>query len=380
MHGRKSHHSYTQQNQVQLLEGGTSYFSQLLDLIAQAQHSIHVQVYIFDDDATGTQVAGALKAAARRGVPVFVLADGFASQRMSSLFIREMVSAGIRFHYFEPLLKSTRFYFGRRMHHKLVVVDGVEALVGGINIADRYNDMDGIRAWMDFALHVKAEAARQLYHTCMAYWKGLKLQAPPELPQTNRCSVRVSRNDWVKGKREIWHTYFNLFHQARERVTIMCSYFLPGRTLRRQLAKAVRRGVKVQVILAGPSDVMLAKYAERYLYRWMLRNGIELYEYQPTVLHAKMTVADQHRVTIGSYNVNNISAYASIELNLDIRNKPFAAGVQQRLDAIMKEDCVRITEASLASRLNFLKKFLHKLSYEFIRVVTNLSTFYFRHE
>ena len=138
--------------------------------------------------------------------------------------------------------------------------------------------------------------------------------------------------------------------------------------------------MKVRLILAGPSDVKLAKYAERYLYDLMLKNGFEIYEYQPTVLHAKMMVVDNHWVTIGSYNVNNVSAYASVELNLDVRNKPFASSVQQMMDTIIKNDCVRVTNKNFISNTGFLKRFLQKSAYEIVRVIINLSTFYFKHE
>jgi cardiolipin synthase len=160
----------------------------------------------------------------------------------------------------------------------------------------------------------------------------------------------------------------------------MCSYFLPGRVLKNCLSRAAKRGVKVKIILAGPCDIMLAKYAERYLYNWMLRNGIEVYEYQQSVLHAKMMVVDNHWVTIGSFNVNNISTYASMELNLDVRNKPFAGSVQELMDGIIENDCIRVTEKNIKNNIGFFKRLLQKTSYEIIRIVLNLSTFYFRPE
>lgn len=160
----------------------------------------------------------------------------------------------------------------------------------------------------------------------------------------------------------------------------MCSYFLPGRVLRKRLMLASKRGVRIRLILAGPSDVMLAKHAERYLYRWMLRNHIEIYEYQPTVLHAKMMVVDNHWVTIGSFNVNNVSAYASMETNFDVRNKPFATTVQKLMDSIIQQDCIQVTRKSPVFNASLVKKFIQKSSYELIRVILNLSTFYFKQE
>lgn len=380
---KKNKGYYTTHNKIKLVKGGAAYFNLLSELIERATHSIFIRIYIWDDDTTGTAIANQLIEAAKRNVAIYIIADGYASQGLSREFIRNLKTHGINFRYFEPLLRSSHFYFGRRMHEKLVVVDGSCALVGGINFADRYNDVDGIPAWLDFALYTEGDAAQQLYCYCAEDWKtDLSFPAwiKDQHPISNPCSIRISRNDWVKRKHEIWNTYFNLFNRATESITIVCSYFLPGRILRHRLSLAAKRGVKVKLVLAGPSDIMLAKHAERYLYNWMLKNNIEIYEYQPAVLHAKMTVVDHHWVTIGSYNVNNVSAYASMELNLDVRNKPFANSVQAEIDAIISKYCVRVTEKNFITHAGFFKRLLQKSCYEFIRVVLNLTTFYFKTE
>jgi cardiolipin synthase A/B len=374
--------SYTTNNNIELVRGGAYYFDLLESLINDARHCIHLQVYILDADSTGNRIASALRRAAERHVSVYVLADGYASQKLPAAFIQSLEIAGVRFRYFEPLLRSANFYFGRRLHQKVFVADYDKALVGGVNIADRYNDVDGIAAWLDFALYVKGDAAMNLHRICVSYWNKMNAAdvVVPQLPRTinGNYSVRIRQNDWVRGRRQVWKSYFSLFHQAQESITIMCSYFLPGHILRKQLVKAVERGVKVKVILAGPSDVMVAKYAERYLYQWMLRNGIEVYEYQATVLHAKMAVADEHFVTIGSFNVNNISAYASVEMNLDVRNKSFGTSVQQLMNDIIQQDCIQVTAASFKSKATLFSKFLQRSAYDTIRLIINLSTFYFK--
>src|SRR5690606_24201691 len=122
--------AYTNFNRVRLVRGGRDYFNELADLIRKATQSIHLQVYIFIADETGQLIAEELIEAAKRGVQVFVLADGYASKDLPKEFIRRMRSAGIRFRFFEPLLKSERFYLGRRLHHKVVVADGYYGLVG----------------------------------------------------------------------------------------------------------------------------------------------------------------------------------------------------------------------------------------------------------
>lgn len=380
----KKHPSYyTIHNKLELVKGGSEYFELLRNLVAKAKHSIYIRMYIWDNDETGREVAECLVEAAKRNVAVFVTADGYASQSLPRLFIKNLQDHGIHFRYFEPLLRSTHFYFGRRLHEKIVAIDGTDALVGGINLANHYNDMGPTPAWLDYALHVQGEAAYKLLTYCAADWQqqmNVILPTVPVFPKDNECSVRISRNDWVKRKNNIWKTYFDWFNIAEKNITIMCSYFLPGLVLRNRLINAAKRGVKVKIILAGPSDVMLAKHAERYLYPQMLKNGIEIYEYQPTVLHAKMMVVDDHWVTIGSFNVNNVSSYASMELNLDVRNKPFAKSIHQILHTIIENQCTKVTEKSFAEQTSFFKMLLQKASYGAIRTILNLSTFYFKHE
>jgi cardiolipin synthase A/B len=384
----KNNNHYLHNNHIQLIRGGKDYFSNLVLLINKAERFIQMQVYIYEEDTTGLLIANALINASKRGVKVLLMVDGYASQSLSNSFIILLRQAGIYFRFFEPLFRSRHFYFGRRMHQKLIVIDGYSTIVGGVNIADRYNDINGIPAWMDYALQIEGEVALQLHKICLNYWKTETLFKDPvqitdfllKPPKNKHYSVRLRQNDWVKGKHQIWRTYFNLFNQAEQSITIMCSYFLPGYVLRRQLNKASQRGVKIKVILAGPSDVMLAKYAERYLYDWMFRNNIEIYEYQPSVLHAKLAIADNHWMTIGSFNVNNISAYASSEINVDVRDRSFVTSVNRILEEIIKKDCIRMTKKNFSPNATLFRRFLQKSSYEIIRLVLNLSTFYFKHE
>ncbi len=379
---------YSDLNKVKLIHGGKEYFELLLSLINKAKESIHLQTYIYDDDETGRQIAEALKEAVKRNVEVFLLADGYASQSMSKSFINGLAGSGIQFRFFEPFFKGKHFYFGRRMHHKIVVVDTTYALVGGINISDRYNDTPSKAAWLDFALFIEGIIAKDLCILCWKTWKEfpVKMGLTPcekkvlnySFSEEEKMLVRMKRNDWVRRKNEISASYIEMFRNARSHITILCSYFLPGKMIRRLLRNATRRGVKVSVITAGPSDIKIAKYAERWMYDWLLRNKIELYEYQPTILHAKVAVCDGEWLTLGSYNVNNISAYASIELNLDVKDAAFANGMEQILETIIKENCVHITKEKHIQSNNPVKQFSRWCSYHFIRSVFFLLTFYFK--
>ena len=372
---RKRKTDFLKHNKVRLVKSGSPFFGELLRLIDQARESIHVQIYIFGDDETGRTVADALIRAAERKVEVYVLVDAYGSQSMSRALIQKMCAVGIYFRKFQPLFRSTRFYLGRRLHHKIIVIDSNKAFVGGLNIADRYNDTAQEKAWLDFALYAEGEVARELEALC---FRRLKLKSK-YVPKTNHydvsgnCPIRIRENDWASRKREIYHTYLDLFRTAKSNITIMSAYFLPGRSFRRRLVQATRRGVKVKVILTGTADVPLIKYAERYIYRWLFRHNIEVYEYQKNVLHAKLATADGVLMTVGSFNVNNLSAYGSIECNLDVNDAAFVAEVDREIERIIQDDCIQVTEADMKKK-NFLVKFAHKFAYETYRFMFFVST------
>src|SRR6185503_10214953 len=222
---------FTSRNRISLVHSGEDYFSLLIKLIGKAKYTIHLQTYIYENDETGRKVAEALKAAAKRHVSVYLHVDGYASQRLRGEFRHDLEKAGVHFKFFEPLLKSRHFYFGRRLHQKVVVVDGIYSLVGGLNIGDRYNDLPGQQAWYDVALYAEGEISYQLHLICNSMWrKRRKLKDKIDksdveefcdsILKEERQRVRVRQNDWVKRKSEVWNTYRLLFAQANETITI----------------------------------------------------------------------------------------------------------------------------------------------------------------
>lgn len=388
MKKRKRINPVTTRNSVKLVRGGKPYFDCLLQLIAGARDIIHLQVYIYSSDGTGRQVADALKAAVKRGVKAYLLVDGYEARVLSRAFMQELKDAGIHFRLFNPLFKSRYFYFGRRLHQKVIVVDSVYSMVGGINIADRYNDVGDEPAWLDFALYAEGEIAKELCILCWKSWNDYqpvkKLETCEMLIDPDRdtqwplCQVAMRRNDWVRRKNEISSTYISMLRMAKNEVIILCSYFLPGRIIRRHLSAAMERGIKIKVVTAGISDIPVTKNAEKFMYDWLLRNNIEIYEYRKAVLHGKVAVCDEEWMTIGSYNINNISAYASIELNMEVRDAAFAAETTRILQRIIDTGCERVTPENHARARNVFKQFTRWASYSFIRVMIYIFTFYFR--
>lgn len=381
---RRVNNNYTIHNQVSILSSGADFFGHITHMAATATHTLHLQTYIFEQDETGHQVAQELIAAAARGVQVYLLVDGYASRSLTTTFIDSLKQGGVHVGFFEPFFKGRSFYFGRRMHHKLVVADAASCLVGGRNIGNRYNDFPSAPAWMDWALYVQGQAAAEIHKVCVSMWNRSVFRAKcsnqllhKPLPSASVCKVRIRRNDWVYRRTEVLATYRQLLAQAQSEVVIMTSYFWPPDNLLRRMERAAARGVRIRLILTGYADVPLAKYAERYLYDRLFRSGIEVYEYQRNVLHGKIAVADARWLTCGSYNVNNISQFASVELNLDVDNQQVAQQLRTRLDSIMATDCLHIIPPKGGYALGVWRTFVCALAYWLVHFLFFMFTFYF---
>ncbi|SJZ88609.1 phospholipase D-like domain-containing protein [Sediminibacterium ginsengisoli] len=381
---RKKTRQFSIANKTKLIRGGADYFDLLRRMISGASHTIHFQTYIFDADETGRAIADALKEAAARKVCVFLLVDGYASQSLPKDFLQELEDAGIHFRFFQPFFKSREFYFGRRLHHKVVAIDNSCALVGGVNVSNKYNDINGKPAWLDFAVHVEGPAAQELFSICLRTWKGIAplpgnfrpVSPPPAYdPSFGHSAVRISRNDWLRHRNQVSKTYGEIFTTSSNEITILCSYFIPGAKMKKYIERAVKRGVKVRVIMAGMSDVKLSKNAERFMYDWLLRNNVDIYEYTRNILHGKLAICDKEWLTVGSYNINDLSAYGSIELNLDIRDKMLAKRASGMIDEIIKADCEHITREQVEKARSPLRQFVLWLSYQLVRLMFRLVTF-----
>lgn len=361
---------YSLNNAVKLIHDGGSYFRILEEMIDGAKESVHFQMYIFDEDETGTRIANALKRAANRNVKVYMLLDGYASRPLSAGFIDDLRAAGINFRWFQPLFRGDNFFVGRRMHHKVIVTDALHGLIGGRNISNRYNDLPDQPGWLDWAVYVTGDISRELYNRCIQmYFRRPPSSPAPVKPYNSleECKVRMRVNDWIRNKNQISRSYLEMLKRGERTVTIMSSYFLPGRVFRKNLRLASQRGLRIRVIVTKTSDVPLAKHAERFFYPWLLRRNIELYEYRQRVLHGKIACRDGTFVTVGSFNFNDLSAYASIELNLDIEDAEFGAQVETTLDRLIRDDCDRITAEDIKQKTRWWNTALYRMAYALFR-------------
>jgi len=377
---------YLPGNELAFVTGGEPYFTRLLQLINEAQKQIHFQVYIFDEDDTGKLVAEALKNARQRGVEIFLAVDSYGSKELSPAFITDLKDSGINFRFFSPLPK--RFYMlrmGRRLHNKVVVADQEIALVGGINISNKYRGTATEPPWLDFAITVKGPVAAGLARISEQIFRekyriGSSIRGKkPTIPYSGNVLSRPALNDWFRGKRQIGAGYRAAFRKAQHSITVVASYFLPSRSIRTALKRAARRGVQVNLLLPGISDVPMAKRAIRYLYQEMLEVNIQIYEWDNSILHGKMAVVDNKWVTLGSYNLNHLSQYSSIEMNVEVLDEAFAASVQNHLSTLLSQSTL-IGADVFHQKMSRTDKLLDWASYTLGRWIMSFLFFLVRRE
>lgn len=363
---------------ITLVCSGKEYFEELERIINLANIEIHLQTYILEEDATGIRIANALKRAALRKVNVYLLLDGLGSRLLSEVFVNDLKSYGIQFRFFSPLFSLSSFYFGRRLHHKIVVVDTKITLIGGINIAEKYEGTPLIKPWLDYAVLIDdTSIAKQAQWICDYYFfkkKSHFLKKKESDNLKNHTSISLLQNDWLLQKDEIQKAYLKSIQTAQSKIIIVSGYFLPGRKLTQALKKAAQRNVRIQLLLSGASDVPLVKSAIDYYYAFLLRNNIELYEWNQSILHGKTAVVDQKWTTIGSFNLNHLSSKASIEMNAVITSEAFAKKYQKHLNEIISE-CRQITPEGFRNQNNPLTRFKKWISYIIVRFFETLLTY-----
>lgn len=364
---------------IALVHGGEDYFSRLEKIISESQSEIHIQIYIFENDNIGTKIAEALKKAASRNVKIYLLLDGFGSKSLPEEFIEDLRHSGINVRIFSPLFSANSLYIGRRMHHKVVVADAKIVLIGGINIADKYHGSATETPWLDYAVQLNNEQiATPLRDLCLdIYFKKRRIRRTKiesVFRNPEETYVHILQNDWLKRKKEIHNAYIKSIREAKKEIIIVGSYFLPGRKLTRALKKASQNKVKVQLILSGISDVPLLRGASLYFYSKILRYDIEIYEWTKSVMHGKAAVIDGRWVTIGSFNLNHLSSYGSIEMNLEINSVSFSETYLLHLNQIISQ-CQRVTPESLNIGQHYYSKCLNWLCYWLIRIIVVVITY-----
>ena len=332
-------------NRLTLLNSGSEFFPALLGAIGAASRSVHLESYIFENDVTGRSVATALIAAARRGVEVRLLVDGFGAPAFSRTLLPALTAAGVVAVVYRP--ETSRFRLRRhrlrRLHRKLALIDSQIAFVGGINIIDDH-DAGERRPRYDYAVRVEGpllvpieRAMRRLWE--IVSWVSRKRRLRSARSAATASPARIGEQeaaflvrDNIRHRRDIEDAYLAAIAGAQTSILIANAYFLPGPRFLSALKEAARRGVAVTLLLQGRIEYRLLHYATQALYGRLLGAGIRVFEYRRSFLHAKVAVIDAHWATVGSSNIDPFSLLLAREANVVVRDAQFAGQLLASLE------------------------------------------------
>ncbi|HEX6734221.1 MAG TPA: cardiolipin synthase ClsB [Azonexus sp.] len=376
---------YTAGNRLTLLNSGAEYFPALLAAIDAARSEIFLESYIYADDRIGHEVSNALCRAAARGVVVNVIVDGFGARNFAADFLPRLTAAGVRAMLYRPELGRFRLrrHRLRRLHRKLVVIDASQAFVGGINIIDDHNAPAEMCPRYDYAVLAEGPLLGQIHHAARRMWEivawvNFKRRfrlVPPAAARPEALGVQQAAfliRDNIRHRNDILHAYLDAIDTAREEILIANAYFLPGVRFGRALQAAARRGVQITILLQGKTDHPLLRFATQALYSLVLEQGIRIFEYEQSFMHAKVAVIDGEWATVGSSNIDPFSLLLAKEANLVVHDRDFAGQLRASLHEAMR--CgARETRSEDLIRLPWHSRLLRWLSYGVVRALVGIT-------
>ncbi len=397
-------------HQLLLLQSGVDLFPALVEAMDAARSVIHLETYIFEFAGSALSVAHALERAAQRGVHVRLVVDGVGTPRVPAEWQRRFGAAGVHWRVYAPLgslglLIPSRW---RRLHRKLCVVDGTIGFCGGINIIDDRDDVSLGRLTaprLDFSLRVAGPLVAEMVDTMEQLWWRLQavrsarqrefkaaweaLRATSPVGDFSRLLDKIEQRTGLSGwsgrvnsdaeaqtrepkidgpmgvddaraalllrdnvghRHDIERAYLKAIGEARHDIVIANAYFIPGRKLRRALIVAVQRGVRVRLLSQGRYENFMQYHAARPVYQRLLDAGVEIHEYAPSALHAKVAVIDQRWATVGSTNLDPLSLLLAREANVMSTDRRFATLLHERLDTLLTHAGETLDAAALGRR------------------------------
>lgn len=358
-------------NRLRLLFNGNEYFPALLTAISAAQQTIRLETYLYADDNIGNATTRALCDAAQRGVDVRLVVDGFGARNIDLHHLPRLLKAGVKVRVFRPeqhlwrhLLSRKRTRL-RRMHRKMVLIDGQTAFLGGINIIDDATGNSG-NTRLDFALEITGPILTQIGYAMDRQWTTLsrgpfyrrtlfqqakRPSATPihAAPAGDICCALLLRDN-LAYRRSIEQAYIAAIQSARERIVLAMAYFIPSRRILNTLLEAAQRGVHIDLMLQGQVEYRLQHYASQSLYHRLLGAGIRIHEYQPSLMHAKVGVIDGQWGTLGSANLDPFSLLVAREANLIIHDSAFCQALERTLTDNITQHCREITASGWARK------------------------------
>jgi len=372
-------------NRVRLLENGEAYFPAVFEAIRAARREVIIETFIVFEDKVGLALQAELVAAARRGVEVDVLVDGFGSCDLTPAFCGPLAEAGVRLRSFDPASRilGVRLNVLRRMHRKIVVVDGSTAFVGGINFsADHLGDY-GPEAKQDWAVELQGPIVDDIHRYVVAAIRPRRedreaAAAASTSSPAGPAEALLLVRDNHRHRADIERHYRAAIRSARKQVLIANAYFFPGYRLLRELRRAAQRGVEVHLILQGEPDMPIVKKAAELLYDHLQRDGVQVHEYCKRPLHGKVAVIDDEWSTVGSSNLDPLSLSLNLEANVVIRDRAFADCLRGRLRHLIDHEC-QAARVPRPSRWSFWPQLRSALVFHFLRRFSTWAGYLPRH-
>jgi cardiolipin synthase A/B len=345
---------FSRGNRVELFDQGGKFFPAMLQACREAQSHIHLEFYIIRDDRMGGSFAEALLDAVKRGVEVFLIYDYMGCFDTPGSYFKRLEQSGVRCLPFNPpSFRRGVAWFDKRDHRKMAVIDGKTAFVGGINIGNEYAGFgDTLKHWRDMGMRIDGPAADELQKLFRSNWQeeegivppGWAVEYPPASEVGNAEVLIV--NGGPHHNRSLIRSAFRMaIAGASESVKIVNPYFVPGPRVVRSLLRAAGRGVRVQLILPAKNDVALVRLVSRSYYAPLLKAGIEIFEREGTVLHAKVMLIDDSWAVIGSANLDQRSFHRNFEVNVIVDSQAFGRQVAEMFgEDLAKSRQIRIEE------------------------------------
>lgn len=338
-------------NEVELFPHGGDFFPALFAALRAAQRSICVEFYIIKNDATGALFAQALLAAADRGIHITLIYDALGCFDTPDSYFQHLQRAGIRCLPFNPPTFAKLRWLDIRDHRKQVIIDGQTAFLGGLNVGDEYSGFgESLKRWSDVGFRLDGPAAGELQRLFYQTWEEVSglalLQAVPDHPGTQGTADVILIDGRPHRNRPVIRNAFRVaMSGAERRIRIITPYFVPGPRVVRSLLRAVRRGVQVEIILPSISDVPLVQMMSRAYLKPLLEVGVEIFQRQGTILHAKVMLVDGRWVTLGSANLDFRSFHRNYEINVIIDSEEFGGQV----NALFNEELAKSQRFDLAA-------------------------------
>ena len=337
-------------NRFVLLSDNEQYFERMLQSIEASTGYVLLEMYLVESGIVAGRFVEALGRAARRGVRVCVVFDGFGSLKLATSYRRTLVEAGVELRLFNPIRLRTKLQNFLRDHRKLLLVDGRIAFVGGVGLTDEFaiHGRPG-QPWRDLVVEIAGPVLADWQRAFDRTWRraggslGLPVPVCPEI--AGGADGRVALSE-ARARSVLANGVVRRIDASSNRAWIMSAYFVPSRRFRKALRRAARRGVDVRLLVPGPiTDHPWVRQAARRYYGKMLRNGVKIFEYQPRMFHAKLILCDEW-VSIGSSNLDRWSFKWNLEANQEVQNAEFAGAAA----AVFEGDCLH---SEMLSRRNW---------------------------